>query len=615
MTVQGFGVVEFPDTMTPQQVQAAIERDIMPMVKERRAKTAAMVENDPITQGAKNFNQDSGFFSNLAAGAGKAISDVGLGVRQITGNASHQEVDEAAQRDKALMNTAGGVVGNVGTQVGMALAPGGAVIRAGNALRAPAVQAAGRYALSSPATMGGAVTQGSMGATQAALQPVATGESRSTNAAIGGAAGAAVPVAGMALRAGRAAVEPMYQGGQERIVGRAIRNAAGQDADAVVQALSQAQPLVPGSLPTAGQAAGNAGVAALERTAFATVPEVTNPVQQRLAQQNSARVDALRGMAGTSGAREAAEQARDTTANQLYGAARQAGIDPEMAQILQPQIKNLTERMPAGVMERARELARINGEVMDAAGSLNGLHWVKIAVDDLLSAAPQTGMGAQTRRGLTQFKSDLLTVMDDLSPAYGNARQTFAQMNGPINQMDVASDIAQRSIRPLDDQLLPGAYARALADPNLPARATGFSGATLENTMSPGQLAILEALRGDLQRANFAQTAGRGVGSDTVQKLAYSNIIDNAGIPTWLRNMGAAQAVGGFAARGADAVYGRANREIAGRLANALLEPSEAARMMQSAVPSDTAARIARALMTTLPPAAIGGATTYLNAP
>ena len=608
-------MVEFPDTMTPQQVQAAIERDIMPMVKERRAKAAAMVENDPITQGAKNFNEGSGFFSNLAAGAGKAISDVGLGVRQITGNASQAEVDEAAQRDKALMNTAGGVVGNVGTQVGMALLPGGAAIRAGNALRAPAVQAAGRYALSSPATMGGAVTQGTMGATQAALQPVATGESRSTNAAIGGAAGAAVPVAGMALRAGRAAVEPMYQGGQERIVGRAIRNAAGQDADAVVQALSQAQPLVPGSLPTAGQAAGNAGVAALERTASAIDPTVTNAYAQRLAQQNTARVDALRNMAGTGGVRETAEQARDTTANQLYGAARQAGIDPEMARVLQPQIRNITERMPAGVMERARELARINGEVMDASGSLNGLHWVKIAVDDLLSSAPQTGMGTQTRRGLMQFKDDLLTVMDELSPAYGTARQTFAQMSGPINQMDIASEIAQRSIRPLDDQLLPGAYARALTDPNLPASATGFSGATLENTMSPGQLSILEALRGDLQRANFAQTAGRGVGSDTVQKLAYSNIIDNAGIPTWLRNMGAAQAVGGFAARGADAVYGRANREIASRLANALLEPSEAARMMQSAVPSDSAARIARALMTTLPPAAIGGATTYLNAP
>ena len=60
---------------------------------------------------------------------------------------------------------------------------------------------------------------------------------------------------------GKSLVEPFYKKGQEAIVGRALRTASGGQVDDVVQALMNAKQLVPGSAPTAGQAANNAGIA------------------------------------------------------------------------------------------------------------------------------------------------------------------------------------------------------------------------------------------------------------------------------------------------------------------------------------------------------------------
>lgn len=549
----------------------------------------------------------------LAAGAGKSLADTWLGLKQIAGAASQEEIDEAANRDKALMATGGGLVGNIGGQVAQAALPGGLLARAGMLAKAPALTAAGKYLLASPATLGGVATQGLLGGALAGIQPVSSEESRGSNTTLGVLGGAAVPAAGVILRTGKAALEPMYQGGREAIVGRVLNEAAGADAPAVRAQLANAQQLVPGSLPTAGQAAGNAGIAAMERTASAIDPAISNAYAQRMAQQNEARVDALLDLAGSSGARDAAEKVRKKTADALYQKARDIGVDPVMADVLKPQVKNLLERVPTGVMEKARELARVKGESMGMDGSINGLHWMKLAVDDLLSSSKQTGIGKQTKSALTQYQDDLLTVIDDLSPAYATARQKYALMSAPINQMEVAGEIAKRSVRPLDNTLLPSSFARAVADEGLPARATGFSGATFANTMTPGQMSTLAAIKADLGRAEFAKNAGRGVGSDTVQKLAYSNLIESAGMPTWLRNLSATQAVGGIAARGADAIYSRANREIAELMATGLLSPQEASRLMTGALPSPRMQSAARGLLTVGQPAAIGTTTGLLN--
>lgn len=551
---------------------------------------------------------DTSGVGKFLAGAGKAVADIGLGVRQLTGNATQEEVDDTKTRDKALMDTGAGMAGNIAGNVGLAVTPGLGAAGLGRVAAMPALRAAGKFALSAPSTLGGAATQATLGATQAGLQPVATGENRVGNMALGAAGGAFIPLLGMGARTANAVIEPMYQSGRESIMGRTLRRVADGDINRVIQNLRGAREIVPGSLPTAGQAADNAGIAALERSAFAVEPAVSVPVAERLAEQNEARIAALKAVAP--GARETLEETRDKAAAPLYKQAREQGIDPQMANSLRPQIKNLMERMPSGVLEKAKELARLNGEAFDKAGSVNGLHWIKIAVDDMISGAKQTGIGTQTKRGLVQFKDDLLSVVDELSPAYKAAREKFATLSKPVNQAQIAEEIANKSIRPLDQQITPTAFARALSDETA-ARATGFSGATLKSTMEPAQLSTLNAIKNDLARSRFAETAGRGVGSDTVQKMAYTNLMQQSGLSGLPNLLSRPVQLAEYLSR---AAYSASDREMRRQLAEALLDPRRTAELMTKGIPSARAAMIAQAVRSGGAPLMVGGVPALLDA-
>jgi hypothetical protein len=132
---------------------------------------------------------------------------------------------------------------------------------------------------------------------------------------------------------------------------------------------------------------------------------------------------------------------------------------------------------------------------------------------------------------------------------------------------------------------MPAAYARALND-DTAASATGFKRATLEGTLTPRQSKSLEAIKEDLARAEFAKTAGRGVGSDTVQKLAMSNLLEATGAPRIPSLLSRPAAMAKWAT---EKVYGAADKDAAKRLSEALLDPQETARIMAGVKPSPQA--------------------------
>ncbi len=466
-----------------------------------------------------------------------------------------------------------------------------AIESAGMTTGSPAPATLGQAAREAATRIAGGAISG--GAQAGLVDPSQTG----MGAAIGAALPAVVkPVAALARGIGgaaRAAVEPFYESGQQRIIGRLYNRAAGTPADAAAaQAnLAAARELVPGSLPTAGQASGNAGIAALERTASAVEPSATQAFTQRATAQNQARVDALESVAGEPGKKAFFEADRAAAADKLYNDAYEKGMDlnrhPETGKFLSKaeisgrkgEINNLLKR-PAiqSAIDEARTLAQNEGVKMtDMAGSVKGLDYVQRALGDQISKA--TG---NEKRILVNLRDRLLTTIDALSPKYAAARTTFREMSKPINQMDIGEEIANKSINKLTGNLQPQAFARSLTD-DTARRATGFNGSTLENTLDPAHIATLNAIRDDVARSTFAQNAGRGPGSDTVQKLAYSNVIDGAGIPTYLRAIPSLQTAGNMASRGADALYGRANRELAAKLAESGLNPQQVAAAMQAA--------------------------------
>ena len=549
-------------------------------------------------------------FDKFAAGLGKSVYDAGRGIGQLVGAVSQDDIKAARKMDAPLMDTGAGMVGDIAGTVGMALLPGGLLKGAGAVAGSPALSALGST-LMAPKTIPSALAVGSgMGF----IQPAESLGERATNTGIGAAATAVVPAASRAFGAAKSAVEPFYESGQQQIMGRALNRAAGDQAPQARAALAGASELVPGSLPTAGQASRNAGIAALERASSAIDPTVTTAYAERMAQQNAARVGALRDMAGTDGQRALFSADRETAAQQLYDSAYKAGVDLRrdaatgqfLTKAQQAARKGeITKLMQTPAMQEAADKAmnlmrndpNLKGQVLNPAGSVQGLDYTRRALSDMIGSTQ-----GNEQRILINLRDRLDTTLNTISPKYAEARSTFSEMSKPINQMDIAQHIADRSIRPLDDVIKPGQFAGLLNDQTAKT-ATGFKGATFDKVMSPEQIGLLGAIKDDLARAEFAKNAGRGAGSDTVQKMAYSNILEGAGIPTWLQNLSVAQIGGNLAGRAGDAVYGRANREMATKLAQGLLNPSEAAQWMALAKQTQDpaiAGLLARGLLTPL---------------
>lgn len=549
-TKDGIVINNVPDDVTPDSLQ------IKQRVQRVRSGNADMQRMADPTSGMSGLEK-------FRAGTGKAFADIGRGAAQLVNmGPSGEEVREMRQRDAPLMSTGAGFAGNVAGNVA-ALAPAALLPGAG------AIPAAG-----------------ALGAVTAGLQPTETTAERLGKMAFGGFLGAGVQTVARypletaevvknvvtgPFKALKAAVEPFYQGGREKILSRALQQAVGEgNVPRVTQNLRNAQVLVPGSVPTAAEAGQSGGLAALQRSAAAVDPE---SYTTRAVQQNEARVRALRDMAGTQGARDFASANRSGTAQQLYDQAYDLGVDlSKLSPARRGEITKLL-RTPAisNAVKEAKLLARNEMvKINDPAGSVKGLDYVKRALDDQISRS--TG---NEQRVLVGLKNRLLTTIDTLSPEYAAARKVFQDMSKPINQMDIAQHIADKSIRPLDDTLQPAAFARALSDDSARA-ATGFNKATLADVLDPSQMRTLHNLREDLARTVAARDLGRGPGSDTTQKLAMTNLLQRAGLPEGVLNMPMLGRVGNW-------IYRSADEQMKQQLAQSLLNPQEAARLMQAA--------------------------------
>jgi hypothetical protein len=535
----------------------------------------------------KDVTDDMNILQTGAAGLGKMLTDTGRGIKQLLNVGDQEElqktIDSEGEASKDLMSTWGGNIGNIAGHVGLAVIPGGAVVRAGNLARAPGVVAAGRAMMAPGFTGRGAALGASMGAGQAGLQATESGDSRVQNMMFGAVGGGAVPVAGMGARAVRAGVQPLYEGGREQIVGNALRSAAGQNADDVIARMQAHVPTIPGSQPTAAEVAESGGISAMQRAASAVDPEAYT---HQATQNNAARVDALRELAGTGGEREFHSAARDTAAQKLYQEAYDKGVDitrdPVTGHFLpknvvsgvKGEITKLMQR-PAvqDAVKEARRLALNEGvKISDPAGSIQGLDYVQRAISDQIKKLPA---GSNEARILIDLKKRLVTTLDRLSPKYAEARTTFREMSRPINQMDIVQEISDKSVNRLTDNINRGAFAKSVSD-DTAQRVTGMKSARIADILEPAQLNRLNAIQRELLGVDQAMNLGRGAGSDSIQKLAMTNLLERSGLPAGLADMWGINKLSRFA-------YGEADEAMKNRLSAILRNPQDAARVMQAA--------------------------------
>jgi hypothetical protein len=224
-------------------------------------------------------------------------------------------------------------------------------------------------------------------------------------------------------------------------------------------------------------------------------------------------------------------------------------------------------------MTEARKNALDKGiDIGRPEGSLKGLHQTKLALDDeiaKLNVIDPTSAQKARKDALLGAKDRLLGFIEDVSPEYKVARETFARLSKPVNQLNEIAKLADKSVSPKENTIYADRFFKQLDN------------IKKENVLSKQQIARLEAIGEDLKLKSFAENAGRGVGSNTVQNLAYANMANQVGIPNMLRNMAGGQIIGNLAKRAGDVMYGKANRELTNQMAETMLSPQRAAELMQ----------------------------------
>jgi hypothetical protein len=506
------------------------------------------------------------------AGAGKAFADLGRGAGQWVGAVDRKDVAESRKRDAALMNTGAGMGGNIAGNVA-ALLPTAMIPGANTYTGAAAI---------------GAVT--------GALQPSVSTAETAGNIGLGGVVApatlGAVRGAQALYQGGKGLVEPLTKAGQERIAADVLRRSATNPQQAM-QMAGQAKPLVTGSQPTLAQVAQDPGLAQLERTILNN-PEYAGALQQRLGDQKVARLSAIKDIAGRGDHYDEIEAGRRLFANQDYAEAMKAGVDPKMAKAMAPQIQSLMERPSIQAAQKdAVRLAKESGVELSDTTSLQGLDWIKKALDNKISMATQPGssIGKEDLRALVQTKNDLMKTLEQIAPAYKQANDNYAAMSGQLNSMDVARGLLDKLNKPGSRYMQPGtaremgdAYSDALAKSfDSVKKATGMD-KDITQVMSKQDIKVLENVARDLGRKSFAQEAGKATGSNTAQNLASQNMLRRmlgpTGLPeTWAESTMLQSLLSpvqmGSKLSGAD-------KKIMDRIAQGLLDPMEGIGLLSS---------------------------------
>ena len=521
--------------------------------------------------------EDPGVGQSMLIGAGRTFDRIGKGMEQIYYGATGQTDKQAALKQQAededgiykrLQDKRPFATGFGEAAPSMVLPAGGSATLIGNVWRMMAA-----------------------GALPEALQYGDTTDriKRSTKAAL---ASAAVPLSVAGFKSAKSLVEPLYSGGRNAIAGRTLNRVAGDDAAQVIQRLQNAKPLVPGSMPTAAQVAENGGIAALERSAAAANP---TDYTARAMGQSSARLNVLRNLAGDDTTMAAAESARKTASKALYDQADvgMAPVDTYFKGLqMRPQFKS--------AIDRAQKLAKDNGlddiffrdkDGKPLAVIGEGAHYIKKALDDFADQGSDAYIGKASAGAASKTNELFQKWLDSSIPEYGAAKAAYAARSAPINQMQVGRALMDKAQPALADFGALGretgaTFGTAMRNADqVAARATGMKGATMANVLDTAQLRSVENVAKDLARKANAQDLGRGVGSDTFQKLSMQNIAEQSGMP---------KAVGGLldfpgVSRAIGWIYRDSDEQMQKLLADVLLDPAKAAEVMQKATPKQLA--------------------------
>jgi hypothetical protein len=385
----------------------------------------------------------------------------------------------------------------------------------------------------------------------------------------------------------------------------------------IVNALRGDTQIVPGSLPTAAEAA--APVGATRFSAMGASSKKTLPTEyfEKGQAQKAAQVAQIQTVGKTAEDLAAAQAARTTTAGQLYGLADQALVsaDQTFAKLLdRPSMDKVIARASQLAAEKDipfqigqnRPAQVTPSQILDASGKPMGqtvipaevakypgssLHMMKMAFDDLVKNPERFGIGANEVGAINSTRGQFLkwAEQESKNPAYKTARETFAKQSKPINQMQVGQYL-EGKLKPVLEGgdaaegvagVRANVYAGALNEaPGTIKRSTGQSRFDrLTEVLEPDQIAAVNSVRDDLARARLAEqqaAAARGAGPD-VNLMGTATLAD-VRAPNFINTI---TTVANDLMR---KVQGKLDQKLAIELATEMLDPNAAATALQKAL-------------------------------
>jgi hypothetical protein len=297
--------------------------------------------------------------------------------------------------------------------------------------------------------------------------------------------------------------KPMTKNGQKKIIQEYFDDLAGPDKAKFISALSKADELVEGSKPTAAQA-------------LADIPEAVNLVSaqsrvartaegapvfaRREAEQEAARLGAVREVGKTAEELEAAIAARSADANRNYGEAFGVVLtgDPKLAKIA-------TNPYFRDAIPDAVKLSEARG-ITAKTDLTQFLQFIKLSLDKQLARTGDTALSSTEKREVALIKDDLMGWLSPKNEAYQRARNEFAAASRPINEMEIGQFLEKKLNSAMDVENA-GAFALAVREAaSTIKKASGEARFTkLEEVLTPKQNAIIENVVKDLQRASTAK--------------------------------------------------------------------------------------------------------------
>jgi len=412
-----------------------------------------------------------------------------------------------------------------------------------------------------------------------------------------GAVQAPFSAAGYGYEFARNAMAPRYATYLEAVEGRGPQ---------IVEALRRppAQ-LVPGSVPTAAQAAAPVGSARFAQLGASAAETLPTEFMERAKQQAAARLAEMRTVGKTEAQLEAAKAARAKEATGLYTAAergrpitetseftelmsrpsmdkalsRAAELSAERGQVFQIGKTTPETQVPSAILGPSGETLMQTIPPTQAKYPISSLHNLKLAMDDLIRNPERFGIGASEASAIARTRGELIGFIKQKSPLYEKARATFAARSGPINRMEIGQYLESKLLSPLAEEApqRAGVFATAVEQaPQTIKRA--LEGAPrfekLSDVLTPDEVRKVEAIRADLAReaeaARMARAAAQA-GPEAARNLQIprANLMDR---------------VFNVANKVISSLERKIDKRLAIQIATEMLDPQQAAQVIEDAV-------------------------------